>query len=143
MDNELVRNKNWFNRNWKWILPSILITILLLTVAITTTSKNDLTNITQAYAENSLFEKAIEKANSNKKVLERIGKIKTIDKLAILEGNTLYTDNNNSVELSVRVQGTKGNGKLDISAYKNGKEWKYKTISLRTKNPKEKIKILN
>jgi len=142
MENELIVNKSWFARNWKWFLPCLLIVILLCTVVITSTSKNDLANISQAYAEDALFENAIEKANKNKRVLETIGTIQPIDKLAILEGNTLYTNNNHNVELSVRIKGERGNGKLDISARKKGTEWDYAKISIRIKNPKEEIAVL-
>ena len=142
MENELIVNKSWFARNWKWFLPCILIVILLCTVVITSTSKNDLANISQAYAEDALFENAIEKANKNKRVLETIGTIQPIDKLAILEGNTIYTNDNNNVELSVRIKGAGGNGKLDISARKKGTEWDYTKISIRIKNPKEEIAVL-
>jgi hypothetical protein len=75
--------------------------------------------------------------------LQTIGIIQPIDKLAILEGNAVYTNNNNSVRLSVRIKGDKGNGKLDIAADKVGKEWKYKKITVRNKNTKEEIVIVN
>jgi hypothetical protein len=46
------------------------------------------------------------------------------------------------VTLSIRIKGSKGKGKMDISAKKNGSEWEYKTITIRIKNPKEEIQIL-
>lgn len=99
-------------------------------------------HIAQAYSEKSLFEKAIQKANSNYQVFQRLGKIKPIDKLAIFEGHIIYLNNNNSVELTIRVNGEKGKGKMDIIAIKNGKEWEYKTINIRVKKPIESIQIL-
>jgi hypothetical protein len=143
MENELTERKNWFSKNWKWFLPLALISILIFTVVITSTSKNDLTNIAQAYTETALFEKAIEKANKNKRVLQTLGVIQPIDKMAILEGNTIYTNNNKTVVLSVRIKGTRANGKIDISAYKKEREWNYTKISVRVKKTKEEIKILN
>lgn len=143
MDNELVVNKNWLERNWKWFLPFATLIILLFTALLTSNSKGDLTNIAQAYAENSLFEDAIAKANTNNRVLETVGKIEPIDKLAILEGSTIYTNNNNSVQLSVRIKGTKGSGKLDIVAQREEKKWNYEKIAIRIKNPEEEINILN
>lgn len=143
MNSEIAANQNWLKRNWKWLLAAFLVAILLFTIVISSTSKNDLANISQAYAENSLFEKAIEKANTNKRVLETTGKISPLDKLAILEGNTIYSNNNKSVKVSVRVQGSKSNGKLDISADKKGEEWEYNQIIIRSKNPKEEIIVLH
>jgi hypothetical protein len=143
MDNELVINKSWPERNWKWFLLFATLIILLFTALLTSNSKGDLTNIAQAYAENSLFEDAIAKANTNNRVLETVGKIEPIDKLAILEGSTIYTNNNNSVQLSVRIKGTKRSGKLDIAAQREGKKWNYEKIAIRIKNPKEEINVLN
>jgi hypothetical protein len=143
MDNELIVEKSWWKRNWKWFLPTFLLVFLLLFGVILSSSiDGNVTDIAQAYSDNSLYEKAIEKAKTNERVIELIGEIEPIDKLAILEGNAIYSNNNNSVELSIRVKGNKGKGKMDISADKNGKEWEYKKISIRIKEPKEEIQIL-
>ena len=143
MDNELIVEKSWWKRNWKWFLPTfILVFLLLFGVILSSGVEGNVTDIAQAYSDNSLYEKAIEKAKTNERVIELIGEIEPIDKLAILEGNAIYSNNNNSVELSIRVRGNKGNGKMDISADKNGKEWGYKKISIRIKDPKEEIQIL-
>ncbi|HJY12656.1 MAG TPA: cytochrome c oxidase assembly factor Coa1 family protein, partial [Flavobacterium sp.] len=106
-------------------------------------SPNGITDIVQAYNDNTLYEKAIEKANSDKKILQTIGIIQPIDRLAIVEGNTVYSNDNNSVSLSVRIKGTKGSGKLNISADKIGTVWKYKKIIVRNKNTKEEITVVN
>jgi hypothetical protein len=94
------------------------------------------------YSDNSLYEKAIDKAKNNKRVMEVIGEIEPIDKLAILEGNAIYSNNNNSVTLSIRIKGDKGKGKMDISAERNGAAWNYKKINIRIKEPREEIQII-
>ena len=145
MDNELVVEKSWWKRNWKWFFPTLLLLLLFLLLfgsILSSSIDGTVTDIAQAYSDNSLYEKAIEKAKMNKRVLEVIGAIEPIDKLAILEGNAIYSNHNNSVELSVRIKGNKGKGKMDISADKNGNEWEYKKINIRVKEPKEEIQIL-
>jgi len=141
MDNELIVNKSWWGKNWKWFLLTLTFPLLFWLILSLSVDGN-VTDIAKAYSDNSLYEKAIEKVKSNHRVLEVIGEIEPIDKLAIFEGNAIYSNNNNSVELSVRVKGNKGKGKMDISADKNGSEWKYKKISIRIKEPKEEIQIL-
>ena len=143
MNNDLIENKTWWERNWKWFLPTFIVLFLLLSGLLLSSSVDgNITDITQAYSDNSLYEKAIEKAKMNKRVLEVIGEIEPIDKLAILEGNAIYSNNHNSVEMSIRVKGNKGNGKMDISAKKIENEWKYTKINIRIKEPKEVIEIL-
>ena len=143
MNNDLVEKEDWLKRNWKWSVPATILFIFILGLLLTSNSPENLTDIIKTYNDNALYEKAIEKANSDKRILQTLGIIQPIDKLAILEGNTVYSNNNNSVLLSIRIKGTKGNGKLDISANKIGTVWKYKKIVVRNKNTKEEIIVLN
>lgn len=143
MDNELILEKSWLKRNKKWFLPTFILLFLLLIVLILSSNiQGNVSDIVQAYSDNSLYEKAIEKANTNKRVTDVIGKIEPIDKLAILEGNVNYSNNNNTVELTVRLKGNKGKGKMDIIADKKEKEWIFKKINIRIKEPKEEIQIV-
>ncbi len=142
MDNELIERKNWFQSNWKWIIPLVL-SLALISGYLFSSSDENIMDFAQAYNDTALYEKAIEKANSNQRVLETVGEIQPIDKLAILEGNTIYTDNNTSVVLSIRIKGAKSKGKLDITAKKVGSEWEYKKILVRCKNPKEEITVVD
>jgi hypothetical protein len=143
MDNELIVEKSWPKRNKKWFLPTfILLFLLLIGLILSSNIQGNVSDIVQAYSDNSLYEKAIEKANTNKRVTEVIGKIEPIDKLAILEGNVIYSNNNNTVELTVRLKGNKGKGKMDIIADKKEKEWIFKKINIRIKEPKEEIQIV-
>lgn len=143
MDNELVEQKNWFKRNWKWFVPATVIFIFVFGFFLTPNSEVNLTDVVYAYNDAALYEKAIEKSNSNKRVLQTIGIIQPIDKLAILEGNAVYSNDKNSVKLSLRIKGYKGNGKLDIIAKKLGAEWIYKKIIVRNKKSKEEIVVVN
>jgi hypothetical protein len=142
MDNELIIKKSWWNRNWRWFLPTLILFLLLFGFVLSSAIDGNITDIAQAYSDNSLYEKAIEKAKTNKRVLEVIGEIEPIDKLAIIEGNVIYSNDNNSVALSIRIKGNIGKGKMDISAKKKGTIWEYKTINIRIKNPKEEIQII-
>jgi hypothetical protein len=142
MDNELIVKESWSKRNWKWFLPTILLSFFVLVLLITSTNEKNVTDVFQAYSDNSLYEKAIEKANANNDVQYILGKIEPLDKLAILEGNVSYSNNHNSVDVTIRINGAKKNGKLDFSANRRGTKWEYKKIAIRTQNPKEKIVIL-
>ena len=143
MDNELVEKESWLKRNWKWSVPTTILFVFILGIFLTSNSPEGITDIIQTYNDNSLYEKAIAKANSDKRIVQSIGIIQPIDKLAIVEGNIVYSNDNNSVSLSVRIKGTKGNGKLDITADKIGTAWKYKKIIVRNKNTKEEIIVVN
>jgi hypothetical protein len=145
MNNELLKEKSWWKRNWKCFLPTAFFLVLFIIVfgfnSITGIGRNA-NDLTQAYSDNSLFEKALEKTKTNQRVKEVLGVIGPIDKLAILEGNAKYSNDNNSVDLTVRIKGNKGKGKMDISAERNGTVWKYRKINIRIKQTQEEIQIL-
>ncbi|MDQ8010905.1 MAG: cytochrome c oxidase assembly factor Coa1 family protein [Flavobacterium nitrogenifigens] len=140
---ELIIEKNWFSKNWIWLLLGVLSTIFILIVALNSNSKNGLSDTITAFKENSLYQKAIDHANKNPEVIQTIGKISPVDKLAILEGNSSYSNNNKSVDLSIRVNGDIKNGKLEIHADRNGSDWNYIKIFIRTKNPHKEIIVIN
>ncbi len=143
MENLIFINKSWWQRNWKWFLPtSSMLFIIVIGSLITASIEGNAKDYAQAYSDDSLYEKALEKVKANPRVKETLGEIEPIDKLAILEGNTKYSDNNNSVETTIRIKGTKTKGKMDISATKNGTGWEYKKINIRVKDPKEEIDVL-
>jgi hypothetical protein len=144
MDNELIVEKSWWKRNWKWFSPTfVLLFLLIFGLILSSSVDGNVTDIAKFYSESSLYEKAIEKAKTNKRVIESIGEIEPIDKLAIIEGNATYSNNNNSVEISFRIKGDKGKGKVDIIANKNGLEWNYNKINIRIKETGEVIRIIN
>lgn len=123
--------------------PANIFSFLFLRLLIGSSVAGNFKNFQKAYVDTSLYEKAIEKAKTNKRVIDRIGEIEPIDRLAILEGNEIYSNNNKSVEVSIRLKGNKGKGKIDIAPARNGTSWDYKKINIRIKEPKEVIEVLN
>lgn len=142
-DNDLIVKESWIKKNWKWFLALTIVFLLLLAFILSATSQKGINDLASAYNDHSLHEKAIDLANASKQVQQIIGKINPIDKLAILEGNAIYSNNNSVVSLSIRITGAKKNGKLDIDAIKKGSEWHYTKIIVRTKKPKEEIIVIS
>jgi hypothetical protein len=137
MNNELIDQKSWWKRNWKWLVP--LSGIILISLGIFFSSGMDgiATDLVQAYADTELYDNALEKAKSDERVTELLGEIKPIDQLAILEGHVEYSNDNKTVNSSIRIIGNKGKGSLDISADRMNNEWNYTKINVRIKNPPE------
>lgn len=141
MINEIRSEKNWWKRNWMWLVPFTAIALFSIVFFFSSENKN-ITAFAQAYTDAALFENALEKAKKNERVIQVLGDLEPIDKLAIVEGVVEYSDDNNSVDISVRVKGTKGKGKMDVSADRDGGKWKYKKIDIRIKELKETIEII-
>lgn len=137
--NELIREKSWGRRNWKWLVP---ITALLIFIIALLSLTSGLTSFMQAYAEPELYDNALAEAQKNKQVKEVLGTLEPIDKLSILEGNAVYNADNTAVDLTFRITGSKGKGKMDIYAIKNEGDWEYQFIKIRTKTLQNEIIIL-
>lgn len=140
--NELIEDKSWLKRNWKWFTPLIGLFLIAIGIFFTSGLGNNIADITKAYSDSSLYENALKEAQKNERVKEVLGSLEPIDNMAILEGFVEYLNNNNSVNTSVRVKGSKGNGKMDIFANREGENWEYEKVNIRIKEPKETIQII-
>lgn len=136
MSNEILKQENWFQRNWKWTLPLVVIVILTFTLFFSLIAGH-LGDFGKAYAEPQLYDGALEIAQENKDVTELLGQLEPVGKMAILEGDIEYTDESNHVYLSVRVTGTKGKANMSVIANRINDSWEYQKISIRIKNPPE------
>ncbi|MGL4385463.1 MAG: cytochrome c oxidase assembly factor Coa1 family protein, partial [Flavobacterium sp.] len=65
-----------------------------------------------------------------------------IDKLTILEGNIIYSNNDTSIASTIRIKGNHNRGKMDFTANKKGNEWFFQKITVRCKNPKTVISVI-
>lgn len=138
MNNELINQKSMWSRNWKWIV-SIGGLILIVALLFFSSGMNGVaTDLAQAYADTELYDKALEKVKDDERAKELLGEIQPIEKLAILEGHVEYTNNNKTVNSSIRIIGTTGKASMDISANRMNNAWKYTKINIRIKNPPEK-----
>lgn len=141
MSNELLKRKNWIQRNWKWTLPLAVIVILTFTLLLSLTAEH-LGDFGKAYAEPQLYAGEVTIAQQNKEVTELLGKLDPIEKMAILEGEVEYSDDNSHVDLSVRITGSKGKANMSVIANRINNIWEYKKISIRIKNPPEKRRTI-
>ena len=146
MNNELITNNSWWKRNWKWLVSTSMLFIVLIAMVLYSGMGKIGKDLAQAYTDEELYERALDQLKSHPKVIELLGEISPIDQLAILEGEVHYTNENKKVNSTIRLKGTKGNARMDITAIKNNTEWEYKIINVRIKNPpenKQTIEIVN
>ncbi len=132
----MVNQQSWIKRNWKWLLSLIVLMILSLSLFFTLTAGH-LSDFTKAYLEPQLFKGAVELAQKNENVSELLGEIEPINKMAILEGDVVYSNQGNKVEFSVKIDGTNRKARIDVIANKNKNVWEYEKITIRIKNPPE------
>ena len=61
--NELIENKSWWNKNWKWIIPVLGIFLISIFTISTTDIGENTFDIVKAYADPDLIETAVSKAH--------------------------------------------------------------------------------
>src|SRR5690606_2994344 len=108
MNNELIEQKSWWKRNWKWFIPICGIVLISFALFISSGMGGITTDFVQAYADTELYENALLKVNDNPEIKKLLGEIEPLGKMAILEGQTEYSNNNQSVNSTVRIIGEKG-----------------------------------
>ncbi|WP_339840265.1 cytochrome c oxidase assembly factor Coa1 family protein [uncultured Maribacter sp.] len=137
MSNELINEKGWFKRNWKWI---ILVFLLFWSFIFFITSSGLgglLGDYGKAYADSTFYTVPLQKVQSNSRVREILGEIEPMGKMSILNGAIDYSEDNKSVKSTIKIFGENGKAMLDISAEWINGFWVYSKINVRIKNPPE------
>jgi hypothetical protein len=142
MNNDGIDSGSWTKRNRKWLLPTTIAILFFTLNTIIPVLNNEAPQFIKAYSDTKVFEKAIEIANTNSKSKSTFGTIEAIDKLTILEGNTVYSNNYTSIASTIRIKGNHNQGKMDFTAHKKGNEWVFQKITVRCKNPKTVISVI-
>jgi hypothetical protein len=129
-------------KNLKWLIPIMVVLAIIIYLLSSSGMGKVATDLTQAYAGQDLYKNAIEKANSNQQVIEIIGEIKPIDKMTILNGEVNFSDDNQTVNSTIKVIGSKRNGKLDLTAERENESWHYEKINIRIEDSEKKKKTI-
>jgi hypothetical protein len=146
MNNDLVKNKGWWQKNWKWFIPVSGFFIIVTSSIFLSGFGKTLGDYTKAYADSELYDEALKIACSNKRVKETLGHIESISNMTILNGYVEYSNNNSSVKTTIKISGEHGKAMLDISADLINNTWSFKDLKIRIKSPQEKketIEILS
>lgn len=133
-------------KSLKWILPITVVLAVVFYLFSSSGMGKVATDLTQAYADEELYNNAIKKANANQRVIENIGEIQPIDKMTILNGEVNFSNDNQIVKSTIKINGSKGNGKLDLTAERENGSWRYDQINIRIKDSgknNKTIEIMN
>ena len=134
------------SKSLKWLIPIVVFIGIVFYLFSSSGMGKVATDLTQAYADPELYNNAIEKANSDQRILQNIGEIRPIDKMSILNGEVNFSDDNQKVNSTIKVIGSKGNGKLDLTAERDNESWRYEKINVRiidSAKKKKTIEIIN
>lgn len=142
MNNDTIQDKSWMQRNIRWFIPVVILVLILGSALFSTASDAQVGGYAQALNDEALFQDALKQSQQNAEVTKVFGTLEPVGQMAIVESTVEYSDNNNAVNLSVRVKGSKATGRMDVVATKANNAWQYSVIKMRIKDPKQEIVVL-
>ncbi len=129
--------------SWIWIGILIISLSGLIYLFSSSGMSSHTVDFAQAYLDKDLYQNALIKAKKKEKVKMIFGDLKPIDKLAILEGEVRYSNDNKTVNMSLKVIGSKEKGTMHILANREGEKWIYEKIDIIAKGENKEVIIVD
>ncbi len=125
--------KGWFSRNWKWLVPTLLIIFLGLPLAI-------LGMVFAAIKNSDAAKESFLRAQSNSLLVERIGS--PIEEGSLVAGSINVAGSSGDADLSIPISGPKGKATVYVTARKIADTWNYIQMIAAIESSGEKIDLL-
>ena len=137
MDDDYVEvRKSWWERNWKWFVPTGCVSILLIFVVFIASI---FFGVTSMMTNSDAYKGAMIQVQQNKLVIEKLGT--PIEDDGMTSGNISTNNDSGNCDLQIPIKGPKGKATLFIVAEKKG-TWKYSEMTVLIKNTNEEIDLL-
>lgn len=136
---ENIQHKNWFNRNWKWAVPTggcLLVIILFIAFAGTM-----FMGVTSLFKDSEPYKNALLKAQTNEVVIEAIGE--PIETSGMTKGSINYSNGEGHTNLDIPIKGPKGKAIIRVVADKHSDEWEYILMEVIVTETQDKIPLLS
>jgi hypothetical protein len=134
--NELIVQKNWWERNWKWFVPTGCLSLIIIFAVFIASLFFGITSLLKS---SDSYKIALDKAQHNKIVIEKLGS--PIEDDGIASGSVNINNDVENCNLKIPIKGSKGTGILHVVGTKNG-TWKFHEMNVYVKSSKENINLL-
>ena len=137
--------KNWFSRNWKWVVPvGVLVSGLALVVCCVVGGAaaiyGGVNSILGILKSHPAFQDSLEMVQADARVQELLGT--PIEAGSLVSGSISETPVDGTAELSYPVSGPKGSGTVYVSAKKVEGEWVLTRVVLKMDKTGERLVIV-
>jgi hypothetical protein len=130
-------DKNWFQRNWKWFVPSGCLTIILLFLAF---FAGVLSIAELSLKGNDAYAQAMARAQASPQVATRIGLPLKVG--WFVSGSINTSGDSGDADLSIPISGPKGKGKILVVAKKVAGSWQFETLRVEVDSQRDQIDLL-
>lgn len=128
--------KSWWDRNWKWFVPTGCLSLLVLLGLFITAV---FFGVTSMMTDSDAYKDAMKEVQHNKVVIEKLGS--PIETDGMTSGSISMNNDTGKCDLQIPIKGPKGKGTLFVVATKRG-NWKYDQLNLYIETTKENIDLL-
>jgi len=131
------RPRNWFERNWKWAVPVLVVACL---VVLTVFIGGLLWGVTSMMRSSYPYQLAVKRATESSAVETKLGKPLQIGWLT--SGNVNFNGAEASASLSIPVSGPNGKGRIIVVGKKHANHWNFETLEVDVSGEDQPIPLL-
>jgi hypothetical protein len=128
--------RNWWQRNWKWFVPTGCLTIIAAFVVFIAAI---MLLVFGAMKSSDVYKMAVSRAKSDPRVTEAIGT--PIREGYLVGGHTEVSGGSGQADLTIPIHGPKGEAKIYATATKSAGEWHYTQLIVKIENTGESIDL--
>ncbi|WP_316635563.1 cytochrome c oxidase assembly factor Coa1 family protein [uncultured Flavobacterium sp.] len=128
--------KSWWDRNWKWLVPTGCVSLLILLCLFIA---GVFFGVTSMMKESDVYKEVMTEVQHNNVIIEKLGS--PIEEEGMASGNISLSNDTGNCDLQIPIKGSKGEGTIFVVAEKRG-TWKYSVKQVYIVATKENINLL-
>lgn len=128
--------RNWWQRNWKWFVPTGCLTLIALFAAFIFCI---VLFVFSALKSSDVYATAFNRAKSNPRVIAALGT--PIKEGWYVAGSTHVSGGSGDADLSIPISGPKGKATVYAKAAKSAGKWNYSQLQVRIASTDELIDL--
>jgi hypothetical protein len=129
-----VVRKGWFSRNWKWLVPTLLIVFIVLPLAL-------IGSVFAAMKNSDAAKESVLRAQKNALVVQKLGT--PIVEGWLVSGSINTSTTSGDADLAVPISGPKGKGNIYVTAHKGAGAWDYQVMVAAIEGSDQRINLLS
>jgi Cytochrome oxidase complex assembly protein 1 len=130
--------RNWWSRNWKWLVPTGCLTLLILFAAFAAAIS---LVVFGAMKSTDVYKGAVARAKANPAVVEALGS--PIQEGMFVSGSSHVTGASGESDLVIPISGPKGKGSIYLKAVKSLGRWRYVDLVVEIQKTGKRIDLLD
>jgi Cytochrome oxidase complex assembly protein 1 len=125
IDGPLRPNRTWFGRNWKWFVPVMVATAVLLFGLLFAGVFELVTSLTTS---SDPYKMAVQRAEDSPQVAQEFGRPLKVGGFA--SGNIDVSGDSGEAEFSIPISGPRETGHIEVNAKKENGKWLFHTLEV-------------